>query len=114
MMSLRTGVIAALVTGALLAPSMQAQGTLSGLGFGYPVGGTSTRAAATGGAFGEFDISQVAAAPVLVARASYAQRDAGNRRHGGEERGERGDGVGHGIAHIPPCSAGQGLSLIHI
>ncbi len=55
MMSLRTGVIAALVTGALLAPSMQAQGTLSGLGFGYPVGGTSTRAAATGGAFGEFD-----------------------------------------------------------
>ncbi len=33
----------------------EAQGTLSGLGFGYPVGGTSTRAAATGGAFAEFD-----------------------------------------------------------
>lgn len=32
-----------------------AQGTLSGLGFGYPVGGTSTRSAATGGAFAEFD-----------------------------------------------------------
>ena len=32
-----------------------AQGTLSGLGFGYPVGGLSTRATATGGAFGEFD-----------------------------------------------------------
>lgn len=32
-----------------------AQGTLSGLGFGYPVGGTSTRTAATGGAFAEFD-----------------------------------------------------------
>jgi opacity protein-like surface antigen len=32
-----------------------AQGTLSGLGFGYPVGGLSTRAGATGGAFGEFD-----------------------------------------------------------
>ncbi len=37
------------------APAAQAQGTLSGLGFGYPVGGTSTRAAATGGAFAEFD-----------------------------------------------------------
>ncbi len=33
----------------------QAQGTLSGLGFGYPVGGLSTRAAGTAGAFGEFD-----------------------------------------------------------
>jgi len=32
-----------------------AQGTLSGLGFGYPVGGTSTRTAATAGAFAEFD-----------------------------------------------------------
>jgi hypothetical protein len=32
-----------------------AQGTLSGLGFGYPVGGTSTRVAGTAGAFGEFD-----------------------------------------------------------
>lgn len=32
-----------------------AQGTISGLGFGYPVGGVSTRAAGTGGSFGEFD-----------------------------------------------------------
>ena len=32
-----------------------AQGTLSGLGFGYPVGGVSTRASGTAGAFGEFD-----------------------------------------------------------
>ncbi len=32
-----------------------AQGTLSGLGFGYPVGGVSTRAAGTAGSFGEFD-----------------------------------------------------------
>jgi len=37
------------------ARTLHAQGTLSGLGFGYPVGGTSTRTAATGGAFGEFD-----------------------------------------------------------
>ncbi|MEO7520581.1 MAG: hypothetical protein ABIW79_02070 [Gemmatimonas sp.] len=35
--------------------NIQAQGTLSGLGFGYPVGGASTRVAATAGAFGEFD-----------------------------------------------------------
>jgi hypothetical protein len=39
----------------LAGTSANAQGTLSGLGFGYPVGGTSTRAAATGGAFAEFD-----------------------------------------------------------
>lgn len=31
------------------------QGTISGLGFGYPVGGVSTRAAGTAGSFGEFD-----------------------------------------------------------
>lgn len=37
------------------ASPLAAQGTLSGLGFGYPVGGLSTRATATGGAFGEFD-----------------------------------------------------------
>lgn len=36
--------------------SAGAQGTLSGLGFGYPVGGTSTRAAGTAGAFGQFDV----------------------------------------------------------
>ena len=35
---------------------LRAQGALSGLGFGYPVGGTSTRASATAGAFGEFDL----------------------------------------------------------
>ena len=47
----------ALVAAALALPLGRtgAQGTLSGLGFGYPVGGLSTRAAATGGAFGEFD-----------------------------------------------------------
>ena len=44
----------ALVSSALASTAL-AQGTVSGLGFGYPVGGVSTRAAATGGAFGEFD-----------------------------------------------------------
>lgn len=39
----------------LSASPVSAQGSLSGLGFGYPVGGTSTRASATAGAFGEFD-----------------------------------------------------------
>ncbi len=34
-----------------------AQGTLSTQGFGYPTGGLSTRAAAAGGAFGEFDFA---------------------------------------------------------
>lgn len=49
--------VAAAATAAALLPlhGAGAQGTLSGLGFGYPVGGTSTRASATGGAFGEFD-----------------------------------------------------------
>lgn len=37
------------------ASPLGAQGSLSSLGFGYPVGGMSTRAAGTGGAFGEFD-----------------------------------------------------------
>ena len=48
---------AAVVCGAISLPTSfaGAQGTLSGLGFGYPVGGTSTRTAATGGAFAEFD-----------------------------------------------------------
>jgi hypothetical protein len=41
-----------------LAPSvMVAQGTISTQGFGYPTGGLSTRAAAAGGGFGEFDFS---------------------------------------------------------
>ena len=40
----------------LLANSaISAQGTLSGLGFGYPVGGVSIRAGGTAGSFGEFD-----------------------------------------------------------
>lgn len=47
--------LALAITPVLMPAALQAQGTLSGLGFGYPVGGTSTRAAATGGAFGEFD-----------------------------------------------------------
>ena len=34
-----------------------AQGAISTQGFGYPTGGLSTRAAAGGGAFGEFDFS---------------------------------------------------------
>jgi hypothetical protein len=42
---------------AVLAPAVgaRAQGTLSTQGFGYPLGGLSTRAAASGGASGEFD-----------------------------------------------------------
>jgi hypothetical protein len=48
--------ILALVT--LCAPTVAvAQGTISTQGFGYPTGGLSTRAAAGGGAFGEFDFS---------------------------------------------------------
>lgn len=42
----------------LLLPGMAgAQGTISTQGFGYPTGGLSTRAAASGGGFGEFDFS---------------------------------------------------------
>ncbi len=41
---------------ALLSTRASAQGTLSGLGFGYPVGGTSIRTAGTAGAFAEFDV----------------------------------------------------------
>lgn len=41
---------------ALLVPvAAEAQGSLSTLGFGYPVGGLSIRAGGTAGAFGEFD-----------------------------------------------------------
>lgn len=49
--------IGALVGAATLgtATTLSAQGTLSGLGFGYPVGGLSTRVAGTAGAFQEFD-----------------------------------------------------------
>lgn len=48
-----------LTTAALLAmPAIaRAQGTISTQGFGYPTGGLSTRAAAGGGGFGEFDFS---------------------------------------------------------
>ena len=42
---------------ALAATTAAAQGTISTQGFGYPTGGLSTRAAAGGGAFGEFDFS---------------------------------------------------------
>lgn len=38
-----------------VAAPVRGQGTLSTQGFGYPLGGLSTRAAATGGALGEFD-----------------------------------------------------------
>jgi hypothetical protein len=47
--------LATLFTLGLGARSARAQGTLSTQGFGYPAGGLSTRAAATGGGFGEFD-----------------------------------------------------------
>ncbi len=40
---------------ALVAVSASAQGTISTQGFGYPAGGVSTRSAAGGGAFAEFD-----------------------------------------------------------
>lgn len=48
-----------LITSALLGvPAViSAQGSISTQGFGYPTGGLSTRAAAAGGAFGEFDFS---------------------------------------------------------
>lgn len=48
-----------LITCALLGvPAViSAQGSISTQGFGYPTGGLSTRAAAAGGAFGEFDFS---------------------------------------------------------
>jgi hypothetical protein len=51
------GALLVLGTAMLVAPVSFAfaQGTLSGLGFGYPVGGASTRVAGTAGAFGEFD-----------------------------------------------------------
>lgn len=47
---------AALVIAALVSPgALTAQGSLSTLGFGYPVGGMSTRVSGTAGAFGEID-----------------------------------------------------------
>ncbi|MDQ8161778.1 MAG: hypothetical protein P3C10_04245 [Gemmatimonadota bacterium] len=39
----------------IAAPRAGAQGSVGGLGFGYPVGGGSVRTNATGGAFAEFD-----------------------------------------------------------
>ncbi len=47
--------LAALLAIAGTAPVVESQGSLGGLGFGYPVGSTSIRAGATAGAFGEFD-----------------------------------------------------------
>jgi hypothetical protein len=41
--------------GALVGQPVQAQGSVSGLGFGYPLGGNSIRSSGTAGAFGEFD-----------------------------------------------------------
>lgn len=47
-----------LLVGLALVPSVAAaQGSISTQGFGYPTGGLSTRAAAGGGGFGEFDFS---------------------------------------------------------
>ena len=51
----RVTLVAAMV--ALVPRFGLAQGTISTQGFGYPTGGLSTRAAAGGGAFGEFDFS---------------------------------------------------------
>lgn len=45
----------ALLAAAVAPATARAQGTLSTQGFGYPLGGLSTRAAATGGAWSEFD-----------------------------------------------------------
>jgi len=47
--------LAAIAMSAVAPVDGAAQGTISGLGFGYPVGGVSTRAAGTAGSFGEFD-----------------------------------------------------------
>ncbi len=55
-MRFRHGWFTVVLTVLASATPLAAQGTLSGLGFGYPVGGVSTRATATGGAFGEFDL----------------------------------------------------------
>lgn len=50
-----TTVVAIVAWGVVSASPLLGQGTVGSLGFGYPVGGTSTRAAGTAGAFGEFD-----------------------------------------------------------
>lgn len=55
MMTSRVFAAALVLTASGAVPAVGAQGTLGGLGFGYPVGSTSIRAGATGGAFGEFD-----------------------------------------------------------
>ncbi len=52
----RTSRALACVATVLCTAAASAQGTLSGLGFGYPVGGTSTRASGTAGSFGQFDV----------------------------------------------------------
>lgn len=48
-------IIGSLLLATTAASTVRAQGTLSTQGFGYPLGGLSTRAAAAGGALAEFD-----------------------------------------------------------
>ncbi len=50
-----TLVLACCASGVLPAVDIHAQGSLATIGFGYPVGGLSTRAAGTAGAFADFD-----------------------------------------------------------
>jgi hypothetical protein len=54
---MRCHVIRAVGMALALPVAASAQGTISTQGFGYPTGGLSTRAAAAGGGFGEFDFS---------------------------------------------------------
>lgn len=51
---IRLGVVA-IGCGLLATLPLRAQGSISGLGFGYPLGGNSVRTSGTGGAFTEFD-----------------------------------------------------------
>jgi hypothetical protein len=53
----RSRTLIAAVLATLMPVAGKGQGTISTQGFGYPTGGLSTRAAAAGGAFGEFDFS---------------------------------------------------------
>ncbi|MCC6319206.1 MAG: hypothetical protein IT361_16150 [Gemmatimonadaceae bacterium] len=55
MIRLLASLAVAAVAGAAMTDPVAAQGTLGGQGFGYPLGGLSTRSLATGGASGEFD-----------------------------------------------------------
>src|SRR3546814_7397129 len=57
-------------------------------------------------AFDQFDIGEVAAVPILVARPRHARRDARDGRTGGEKGGGKGRTFGHarrleiGSAHV--------------